>query len=89
MINIYLDENAGDLDFEDSLDKSHPTPTVNSESEKTPLPKPSLSFVFNFENKIYRFFFDLQGLIKSHWVIMQRWRLISKAKVFFCQYYKS
>lgn len=49
MIHIHLDENAGDLDFEDSLDKTHSTPTVHQESEKPPLPKQSLSFVFNCE----------------------------------------
>jgi hypothetical protein len=45
---MYLDENANDLDFEDSIDKNHATPTLHNESIKTLPPKLS-SFLFIFE----------------------------------------
>lgn len=38
-VDIYLDENANDLDFEESLDKNQATPTLHNESEKSPMSK--------------------------------------------------
>jgi hypothetical protein len=45
---MYLDENANDLDFEDSIDKNHATPTLHNELIKT-LPSKLSSFLFIFE----------------------------------------
>jgi hypothetical protein len=37
-----LDENANDLDFDDSIDKNPATPTLNNELNKSSLSKQSL-----------------------------------------------
>jgi hypothetical protein len=50
-IKIYLDENANDLDFEDSLDKNHATPALHNESMRTALSKQSLLNYFLFNKK--------------------------------------
>jgi hypothetical protein len=42
---MYLDENANDLDFEESLDKNHTTPTLHNESMKSSPSKQSLFFI--------------------------------------------
>lgn len=55
-IDISLDENASDLDFEESLDKNHATPTLHNESEKSPISKPGLSFVFDFNENTSLFY---------------------------------
>ena len=44
---MYLDENANDLDFEESLEKNHATPTLPNESMKTSPSKLSLFLLFN------------------------------------------
>ena len=43
-IELSLDENANDLDFEDSIDKHHATPTQHNESIKSSVSKQSLFF---------------------------------------------
>jgi hypothetical protein len=45
IICIDLDENASDLDFEDSIDKNHATPTLHNDASKSSPSKPSLLFV--------------------------------------------
>ncbi len=46
-IEIYLDENGNDLDFEDPIDKNHASPTPSNESSRTPLSKQSLLCSFS------------------------------------------
>ncbi len=44
---MYLDENANDLDFEESLDKNQATPTSHNEAIKISPSKLSLFLLYN------------------------------------------